>query len=162
MHSGRSKWDIFFSFNLETGFAFFSEISCFFVIVEEICTKILNKNKTNKIKKQGCANVLTSPANQREENTARQSNTKILYLATWWRSGYFPYRRACEVRAERDFIVCSRLRIIDAQPPRGNPGHQDELQARGGRRTHFLTVCVFVCGCAWLGLHSLHTCVRVC
>lgn len=44
--------------------------------------------------------------------------------------------------------MCSRLRIIDAQPPRGNPGHQDELQARGGRRTHFLTVCV--CVCVWV------------
>lgn len=52
------------------------------------------------------------------------------------------FQRVCEVRAERDFIVCSQSRIIDAQPPQGNMGHQDELQARGGRLTCFLTLCV--------------------
>lgn len=52
------------------------------------------------------------------------------------------FQQVCEVRAERDFIVCSQLWIIDAQPPQGNMGHQDELQAGGGRLTCFLTVCV--------------------
>lgn len=32
------------------------------------------------------------------------------------------FQHVCEVRAERDFIVCSQSRIIDAQPPRGNTG----------------------------------------
>lgn len=65
------------------------------------------------------------------------------------------FQHVCEVRAGRDFIVCSQLRIIDAQPPQGNTGHQDELQARGGRPTHFLTACVSVCVRVCL-------CVRVC
>lgn len=52
------------------------------------------------------------------------------------------FQCVCEVRAERDFIVCSQLRIIDAQPPQGNMGHQDKLQAKGGRLTCFLTVCM--------------------
>lgn len=55
------------------------------------------------------------------------------------------FQHACEVRAERRFIACSQSRIIDAQPPRGNMGHQDELQARGGRPTRFLTACLAVC-----------------
>lgn len=54
------------------------------------------------------------------------------------------FQHVCEVKAERDFIVCSQSRIIDAQPPQGNMGHQDELQAKGGRPTHFLTACVSV------------------
>ena len=52
------------------------------------------------------------------------------------------FQCVCEVRAERVFIVWSQSRIIDAQPPQGNTGHQDELQARGGTLTCFLTVCV--------------------
>lgn len=55
------------------------------------------------------------------------------------------FQRACELRAERGFIACSQSRIIDAQPPRGNMGHQDELQARGGRPMRFLTACLTVC-----------------
>lgn len=68
-----------------------------------------------------------------------------LHFVSWRRSGC-TFRRVCEVRAERDFTVCSQSRIIDAQPPQGNTGHQDELQGRGGRLTRFLTVCerVFV------------------
>lgn len=67
-----------------------------------------------------------------------------VYFVLGCRSGYFS-QHGCEVRAERDFIACSQLRIIDAQPPQGNTGHQDELQARGGRPTHFLTVCDCMC-----------------
>lgn len=55
------------------------------------------------------------------------------------------FQRACGVRAERDLVACSLSRIIDAQPPRGNMGHQDEVQARGGRPTRFLTACLTVC-----------------
>lgn len=57
------------------------------------------------------------------------------------------FQRVCEVGAARDFILCSQLRIIDAQPPQGNMGHQDELQAKGGRLMCFLTVCVYIYIC---------------
>lgn len=63
------------------------------------------------------------------------------------------FQCVCEVRAEKVFIVWSQSRIIDAQPPQGNTGHQDELQARGGRLTCFLTVCVRESVCV------LHMCV---
>lgn len=92
-------------------------------------------------KKQLSANILTLPCKPSKRNTVQQSTQKS---RAWRHGGGANTFFACEVRAERDFIVCSRLRIIDAQPPRGNTGHQDELQAREGNRTHFLAACVCV------------------